>query len=182
MNNEGICTLTGKQYRAALIVAPTTDVRYYLNGFLLSAKNREIVATDGHMLFCSKVADLRLKNDLIIEPVKIAASVETVNILENDKTSVIVQTISKRGDIGQFICRTIDGKFPDYKAVYPDDKKVKPVTYSEFSFGSELLARLQKIFGKSPLKFEMNDPNRAAVIHDAKDSDFGSILLMPCKV
>lgn len=103
------------------------DVRYYLNGLLLEVSNDRIraVATDGHRLaWCEKEANCDL-NEIkqVILPRK--GVHELVRLLENteDKVHLMLGTNHLRADVGdyQFTSKLIDGRFPDYNRVIPDD-------------------------------------------------------------
>ena len=76
-----ICTLTGDQYRAACACRASKDVRYYLDSIFISSEHKELVATNGHILYTSPIDDLPDDcKDLIIDTAKIPANVESVTI------------------------------------------------------------------------------------------------------
>jgi DNA polymerase-3 subunit beta len=103
------------------------DVRYYLNGMLLEVHKDSLkaVATDGHRLaMCEK----RMKFDIaetvqiviprkgVTELAKILGDSENeVSVAVNDN-HIQVTTTDKR-----FISKLIDGRFPDYERVLPQN-------------------------------------------------------------
>jgi DNA polymerase-3 subunit beta len=103
------------------------DIRYYLNGLLLIAEGKKLtlVATDGHRL-------AYIENELETE---VAARTEVIlprkTILElarqindsDDPIEIILagnQAVFRFGSI-EFVTKLIDGKFPDYQRVIPQD-------------------------------------------------------------
>jgi DNA polymerase III subunit beta len=103
------------------------DVRYYLNGLLLEVNNEHIraVATDGHRLAC---CEKDVKCDLtetkqVILPRK--GVYELVRLLDNsnDTVRLMLGTNHLRAEVGgyRFTSKLIDGRFPDYNRVIPDD-------------------------------------------------------------
>jgi DNA polymerase-3 subunit beta len=103
------------------------DVRYYLNGLMLevSAKVLRAVATDGHRLaYCEKETDCELADiKQVILPRK--GVLELVRLLENteEKVKVILGSNHLRVELNniRFTSKLIDGRFPDYNRVIPDD-------------------------------------------------------------
>jgi DNA polymerase-3 subunit beta len=103
------------------------DVRYYLNGLLLEVSSGLIraIATDGHRLsYCEKQADCDLPEvKQVIVPRK--GIQELVRLLDNSEEALRMSLGSNHiriemGDI-RFTSKLIDGRFPDYNRVIPDD-------------------------------------------------------------
>ncbi|MEM8844378.1 MAG: DNA polymerase III subunit beta [Pseudomonadota bacterium] len=101
------------------------DVRYYLNGLMLEAKDGLLraVATDGHRL---SMGDTKLESEgmerQVIVPKK--AVQEFMRILSNSDSKVELlfsqnHLQANLGDI-RFVTKLIDGKFPDYQRVVPE--------------------------------------------------------------
>ncbi len=121
-------TLTQKELKAVLRAVQCAmahqDIRYYLNGLLLSlSENRLVaVATDGHRLaFMEVTTKEQLPNVEVILPRK--AVNEIVRLLGDDDSEVVIsvrtgQVGIRFGDI-EFATKVIDGKFPDYNKVIP---------------------------------------------------------------
>jgi DNA polymerase III subunit beta len=100
------------------------DIRYYLNGLLLSLREDAVVvvATDGHRLALATQA-IKLdtpKTDVIL-PRK--AILELVKLLGDTEDPVAVRVLDNQvgfsfGRIG-FVTKVVDGKFPDFQKVIP---------------------------------------------------------------
>jgi len=107
------------------------DVRYYLNGMLLEAKEGKIrtVATDGHRLALSEAGFDKSLDIEVILPRK--AVLELGRILTDSEENVQIEVSSNhvKIDIGNvsFTTKLIDGKYPDYRGVLPrsTDNKIE---------------------------------------------------------
>lgn len=104
------------------------DIRYYLNGLLLVSRNNELrlVATDGHRLaYASEVIqniassiDVILPRKTILELSKqLSDSEEPIEIELSPN-----QAVFKFSKI-ELVSKLIDGKFPDYERVIPQNHK-----------------------------------------------------------
>jgi DNA polymerase-3 subunit beta len=105
------------------------DVRYYLNGLLLEVSSGLLraVATDGHRLaYCEKQTDCELAEmkQVIVPRKGIQELVRLLNDSE-DALNVILGSNHIRVEVGdiRFTSKLIDGRFPDYNRVIPDDGK-----------------------------------------------------------
>jgi DNA polymerase-3 subunit beta len=109
------------------------DVRYYLNGLLLetSAQGISAVATDGHRLALCDIplAGAEALSSQVIVPRK--GVQELLRLLDEGDAEVLVQLASNHLRVTapglRFTCRLIDGRFPDYRRVVPDENE-SPVT------------------------------------------------------
>tara|TARA_Y100001970_G_scaffold56046_1_gene71001 strand:- start:2679 stop:3779 length:1101 start_codon:yes stop_codon:yes gene_type:complete len=100
------------------------DVRYYLNGLLLELSGNQLkgVATDGHRLALSSSETtgngLEMRN---IIPRK--AALELAKLLPAEELSIEMQVgathLGIKADNLSFSSKLIDGKYPDYKKVFP---------------------------------------------------------------
>ena len=110
------------------------DVRYYLNGLLLQVNGEELVAvaTDGHRLCFNKINISSLKESsealscivprkAVIELQKILSAERDINIEICIHSNYI--EISLPGK--KLISKLIEGNYPDYKKVIPNDSKHK---------------------------------------------------------
>ncbi|MGD2054528.1 MAG: DNA polymerase III subunit beta [Gammaproteobacteria bacterium] len=105
------------------------DVRYYLNGLLLEVSSGLLraVATDGHRLaYCEKQADCDLAEiKQVIVPRK--GIQELVRLVDDSDQAIKILLGSNhiRAELGdiRFTSKLIDGRFPDYNRVIPDDGK-----------------------------------------------------------
>ena len=104
------------------------DIRYYLNGLLLSLQPEGItvVATDGHRL---ALAGLQLAIDTpateVILPRK--AIVELSKLLADSDEPVSFEVLDNQARFSfgriSFVTKVVDGKFPDYQKVVPTSYK-----------------------------------------------------------
>jgi len=100
------------------------DIRYYLNGLLLTLQGNRLiaVATDGHRLACS---DMPVASDLpateVILPRKAVG--EIIRLLGDGPDDVHVRIrpgqVSLEIDKVHFTTKVIDGRFPDFNKVIP---------------------------------------------------------------
>lgn len=187
-NSNLICTMTGQQYRSAFACKATKDVRYYLDGIFVSGEHSQAVATNGHMLYYTDIEAGDLIKDVIFEAVKIPNTVSFVTISEysdgdSDVGANVLLTLYGKSNqmVSKYICKVIDGRYPDYVAIIPDPTETE-VCFNRFSFDALYLAKLQIIFGKSPVTFYMKANTRCASIESSEHENMGHVILMPCKV
>lgn len=126
-----------------------SDVRYFLNGMLFHIKDDEIVlvATDGHRLARNAVeysgdieneTQIIIPNDAVQEIIKMLKDIDTMTIGFND--SFLSTTV---GNIS-FKTKLVNGKYPDYSRVIPNDIREDVVFEAD---KLELLASLEKFDG-----------------------------------
>ena len=102
------------------------DVRYYLNGLLLEVAPEKIrsVATDGHRLAVAQLeTDAGVEGSKsIIVPRKGVLELSRLLSTEDAQLEVRVGTNAVQMSVGnvRFTSKLIDGKFPDYGRVIPD--------------------------------------------------------------
>ena len=101
------------------------DVRYYLNGLMLEAKEGVLraVATDGHRLSMADIPfDAEGMDRQVIVPKK--AVQELMRILGSSQGQVELlfsqNHLQANLDNIRFVTKLIDGKFPDYQRVIPE--------------------------------------------------------------
>lgn len=104
------------------------DVRYYLNGLLLEVDAEQIktVATDGHRLALSQIEH---KSDLdgvrqIIVPRKGVQELQRLLTHEENQVTVSLGKNHIRVNLPnlQFTSKLIDGRFPEYQRVLPEEE------------------------------------------------------------
>ncbi|MDC0610900.1 DNA polymerase III subunit beta [Vibrio sp.] len=102
------------------------DVRYFLNGMLLDIEDTTLraVATDGHRMAVSLTTlPEALANNQIIVPRK--GIQELVKLLDQPEEQVTLEIGSSniRARVNQFVftSKLIDGRFPDYRRVLPQN-------------------------------------------------------------
>ena len=102
------------------------DVRYYLNGLLLEIDGKTLrsVATDGHRLaLCDTTLQTEAKEKIqVIVPRK--GVMELIRLLQDKEDNIRVQISANHIRINlaelRFTSKLIDGKFPDYTRVIPE--------------------------------------------------------------
>ncbi len=102
------------------------DIRYYLNGLLLVAKGSDLimVATDGHRLaYASETMGEPLIPIEVILPRKTVLELSR-QLSDNDEVLEIILTPTQArfrfGNV-ELVSKLIDGKFPDYERVIPQN-------------------------------------------------------------
>ncbi|MDY0011951.1 MAG: DNA polymerase III subunit beta [Rhodocyclaceae bacterium] len=129
------------------------DIRYYLNGLLLVAIGSELrmVATDGHRLaFASGELAADLPRTEVILPRKTVTELARQLSDSDDPLEVTIagsQIVFRFGPI-ELISKLIDGKFPDYERVIPQNHP-KLLTLER----TQLLSSLQRAAILSNEKF-----------------------------
>ena len=129
-DDQASFTLNRNAFKAQLdkvqFAMANQDIRYYLNGMLLSVADGQLttVATDGHRLgwATSPIEASDTKADVIL-PRKTVA--ELIKLLDDGtaegSVKVTLKTNQVRFDLGntELSSKLIDGKFPDYTKVIP---------------------------------------------------------------
>jgi DNA polymerase-3 subunit beta len=127
-----VLKLTQKQFKKQLALVQYAmaqqDIRYYLNGLLLVAQGGELklVATDGHRLaYASEDIGGQLEERIeVILPRKTVLELSR-QLADNDEALEISLTPNQArfsfGNI-EFVSKLIDGKFPDYERVIPQNQ------------------------------------------------------------
>jgi len=105
--------------------AITQEQRYYLNGALMSLKNRqmELVSTDGHRLSYTKKAQEGLKMDKDISVIVAKKTLNEIRKFEDGTVEFDLDENNLFFKVGSriLISRIIESKFPNYQAVIPKD-------------------------------------------------------------
>lgn len=142
-------TLTQKEFKSLLkqtqYSIAVQDIRYYLNGLLLSVKEHKIVtvSTDGHRLaYAAKTISETLPTQDVIIPRKTV--LELIRLLPDDSKDINI-SISKSQIKFEFnditiVSKVIDAKFPDYEAVFP-----KEFTKAVLVDRNEIITAIQRV-------------------------------------
>ncbi len=120
--------MTQKQFKHLLALVQYSmaqqDIRYYLNGLLMVVNGAEmrVVATDGHRLaYASEALPESMPRSEVIVPRKTVLELSR-QLADNDEPLEIVLTPTQAqfrfGNI-ELVSKLIDGKFPDYERVIP---------------------------------------------------------------
>ena len=115
--------------KAALFCASSEESRYYLRGVHLSTTGH-MVTTDGHRLFCAKLAEAVAADVIIpIDDVKAALKLAGARAQE-----IEIDLAANR--IGQISFQPVDGTFPDWRRVVPTGEE-SPSSKPELNDGPE---------------------------------------------
>ncbi|QMI49722.1 hypothetical protein [Burkholderia sp. MBR-1] len=109
--------------KAALLLAPTKDVRYYLNGVHLeftASGDMHIVSTNGHSMFCGVVPakDVRWTGPEKCGPLSMIIPGDTVKSAikgARPETVVLAPILDGRYTLGDVLFAPVDGRFPDWR-------------------------------------------------------------------
>ncbi|MCE2573025.1 DNA polymerase III subunit beta [Motilimonas eburnea] len=150
------------------------DVRYYLNGMYFETDGHELksVATDGHRLaMCSVKLEQALQNQSIIVPRK--GVLELIRLLDNDDQALQIQIGSnniRAITAGfTFTCKLVDGRFPDYRRVIPDNgdkvlssgrEELKQAFARAAILSNEKFRGVRLTLSENLLKITANNPER----------------------
>ena len=96
--------------KAAILCASSEETRYYLRGVHL-ATSGHMVTTDGHRLFCAKLAEA-VSQDVIIPLDTVKAALK----LAPKKAAVIELNGNTLGGV---VFTPVDGTFPDWRRAIP---------------------------------------------------------------
>lgn len=118
-----------KAFGKTIFCMAQQDVRYYLNGLMMEIVNGELqtVASDGHRLALSKNAINNESQTIsqVIVPRK--AAQELLKLVEKQEGVVNIKfaknNIKFTLDNVQLNAKLIDGRFPDFKNVIPEESK-----------------------------------------------------------
>jgi DNA polymerase-3 subunit beta len=128
-----VLRLTQRQFKRQLglvqYAMAQQDIRYYLNGLLLVASQGELrlVATDGHRLAYASEEMAGLPAETRVEAILPRKTVLELSrqLADNDEALEIALTGSQArfsfGDV-EFVSKLVDGKFPDYERVIPQQQ------------------------------------------------------------
>ncbi|MDX9993899.1 MAG: DNA polymerase III subunit beta [Rhodocyclaceae bacterium] len=130
-----VLKLTQKQFKRLLglvqYAMAQQDIRYYLNGLLLVVNQGELrlVATDGHRLaYASEdIAGVEGGADTRVEAILPRKTVLELSrqLADNDEAlEIALSPTQARFSFGnvEFVSKLIDGKFPDYERVIPQNQ------------------------------------------------------------
>ena len=127
------------------------DVRYFLNGLLIEVGNGSIniVSTDGHRLAKNEISHPELSNQ-IKQSIVPRKAIQEISKFLNIESEELIQIginnshISIKSEGYQFISKLIDGKYPEYQKVIPNnlDKKIviNKVLFSEMLSRTAILS------------------------------------------
>lgn len=164
------------------------DVRYYLNGLLLSLENDKLttIATDGHRLAKASIPlGYTNSNYPLTEVIIPKKSILEIQKLLSQISSPIKISISEKHiqftlDQTVIISKLIDGRYPDYKRVLsPDYDKCCSIIREDFQqslqraalLTSEKSKSVSLSFNKGSLHVDVKTPN-SENLHDEIECNF----------
>jgi DNA polymerase-3 subunit beta len=136
-------SVLSKAFSKTIFCMAQQDVRYYLNGLMMEVVDGELqtVASDGHRLALANnsLADSTQSISQVIVPRK--AAQELLRLIEKHDGAIQIK-IAKNSikftlDDVQLNAKLIDGRFPDFKNIVPDESK-HSFTINKQSFKSAL--------------------------------------------
>ena len=150
-------TIAHDTIKALLLIAPKSDIRYYLNGVCVDVRNgaATLVATDGHRLLAVPVAadnvegasdgQYIIPRDVLdaVKPVKLARNTLPIAIEIVDTRSTITGATTATSP-------TVDGRFPDWRRVTPASASNEPAQYQPEYLAS--FGKIGELFGGKNVK------------------------------
>ena len=123
-------TLPAKIVKAANLFRGVNDVRYYLNGFLVSAS--DVLATDGHTMICCKLeSEIENHKPRIIKTIgAIPAKCHEIefDISESGVNGAGFCKNNHGSTIGVIFFEVIDGNFPERARSYLSSDEQKEIS------------------------------------------------------
>jgi DNA polymerase-3 subunit beta len=118
------------------------DIRYYLNGLLLVVDGSavRVVATDGHRLaYCAADIGTELGRHDVIVPRKTVTELQRLLNDSDEPVSIDIAPNQIRFRFGQveLLSKLVEGKFPDYQRVIPQEYR-KAIVLERLTFGDAL--------------------------------------------
>ena len=139
-------TISGEELRSMIqrteFAASTDEARYYLNGlfFNLTEESTQIVGTDGHHLSIVTEKSLEPKPD---EPISVIVPLKAVReVLKTFSDSSSIQFSVKGNQIlfaddgATLVSRLVDGEYPKYEGIIPDNNDIQVVVEREKLIGT----------------------------------------------
>ena len=130
-------TIAHDTIKALLLIAPKSDIRYYLNGVCVDVRNgaATLVATDGHRLLAVPVLADNVENAIdgqYIIPRDVLDAVKPVKLSLRGTLPLTIEIVDTRITITGATTAaspTIDGCFPDWRRVTPATANNEPAQY-----------------------------------------------------
>lgn len=120
-------TLNRAALAGHLLIAPKSDVRFYLNGVYLDPVLGALVSTDGSCLMMTRFADLKRENalpviiprDALAAALKLCPKKSVTLEMDAEVMSGAVRLTFRPDAVSSTSCSAIDGRYPDYMRVIP---------------------------------------------------------------
>ena len=110
-----------------LLIAPKSDVRFYLNGVYLDPVRGAFVSTDGSCMFLTQFPDLKrdgaspviIPRDALAGALKLCPKKAETLEMDVEAISGAVRLTFRPDAVSSTSCSAIDGRYPDYMRVIP---------------------------------------------------------------
>lgn len=184
-------TLPARVVKAANLFRGVNDVRYYLNGFLVSSK--DVLATDGHTLICCKLNDeLENHNPVIIKTVgSIPAKCHEIEFVQTEgKQSGTGFCNNVDGQtVGVIFFEIIDGNFPERARKYVTEQEVNAVSkigvsckYLDRAYKAAMLIGVMGRYGYPHAALTFNGENNAIRLDINGPEHSAVVVIMPTRL
>jgi len=167
--------------KAALAIAPDSDVRYYMNGVCFDFDGKRVltVATDGHRLIVARWyhedAAVSARAEYIIprgdleDAIRKVKGYTHVNI-EVDGASVKIYTTART-----VLSSLVDAKYPDWRRVVPKETSGTPAQYApDYIFDFH---RVSRLFSKRGMIYVSYNGLSPAIITFPDTADVVGVLM-----
>lgn len=183
-------TVSAKVLAAAQKCQAKDDIRYYLNGVLIT-KDR-IVGTNGHIMFFGENKQVEGSSDpgkdciiSLDKAVPRSAWFATLKMID-DKCGYVTYRNGRQKDVGRGMFSLVDGKFPEIDKIIAGTNAA-PVPTESIGLNQQYVALSGSVFGafrkqgQAEMKFF---GKTSAVLVSARDPDCGllSMIIMPCRI
>ena len=179
-------TIQHDTIRALLLIAPKSDIRYYLQGVCVDVRNGQVtlVATDGHRLLAVPVpadnvesatdGQYIIPRDVLdaVKPAKYGKQAAPITIEIVDARITITGATTATSP-------TTDGRFPDWRRVTPSSANNEPAQYQPEYIAS--FGKIGELFGGKNVKCVIHyNGNGAALVTFPTSESIG--VIMPLRV
>ena len=151
-------TISHDTIKALLLIAPKSDIRYYLNGVCVDVRAGlvTLVATDGHRLLAVPVTADNVESATdgqYIIPRETLEAVKPVKVPRSDTLPLTIEIEGARITITGATTATsptVDGRFPDWRRVTPTSASNEPAQYQPEYIAS--FGKIGELFGDKKVK------------------------------
>jgi DNA polymerase-3 subunit beta len=167
-------TITHDTIKALLLIAPKSDIRYYLNGVCVDVRAGTVtlVATDGHRLLAVPVSADNVESATDGQYIIPRDTLDAVKPAKYGKSAapITVEIVDARITITGATTATsptVDGRFPDWRRVTPTSANNEPAQYQPEYIAA--FGKIGELFGGKNVK---------CVIHH--NGDAFTLVTFPC--
>ncbi|AJX62036.1 DNA polymerase III subunit beta family protein [Burkholderia pseudomallei] len=180
---------TASALKAVQLIAPRDDIRYYLNGVMVEAREKEtrLVATDGHRLVVYRI---ECNNEVPAgESISIIVPNAVIDRLKLSKDAPDAVTFES-ADAGRMFFShddirvtftPVDANFPNYRKVIPETVSGKPGHYKpaylfDFQKIGAALKRKRSTRDILPILYQNGETSAAIVQLEGDDAFIGVVM------